>query len=144
MTLRVHTARISYRGADALDITRKGNDAVGVVFAPSWKILNDAMKARADAEECLKGANRDGAVGALHRATAYEIEDRMWAVYLPKYTEEMRESYRVHRDVWEEVLARPKVVLTCFCDVVKWKSHCHRVVLAGLLVKCGAVYEGER
>ena len=49
---------------------------------------------------------------------------------------EMRRSYVQHRQAWESLLTRPRTVLCC-------GSLCHRVMLARLLVKCGAVYLGE-
>ena len=45
MTLRVHTARVSYGGADRLDITRKSAPPEGIAFAPSWAILRPALDA---------------------------------------------------------------------------------------------------
>lgn len=46
MTLQVFTARITYGGADALDITRKTADrdpaAPGRWWAPSWSIVREA------------------------------------------------------------------------------------------------------
>ncbi len=144
MTLRVFTARLSYVGVDRLDITRKSATDEGIAFAPSWGILTAALDARRKADECMKGAQRDGAVGALHRATAWEIESAAWTEYEPRYVDEMRRSYEAHRDRWRALLARECVTLVCFCNLARWPGHCHRVILAGLLVKCGAEYVGER
>jgi hypothetical protein len=135
---------LSYVGADRLDITRKSATDEGIAFAPSWGILTAALDARRKADECMKGAQRDGAVGALHRATAWEIESAAWTEYEPRYVDEMRRSYEAHRDRWRALLARERVTLVCFCNLARWPGHCHRVILAGLLVKCGAEYVGER
>ena len=51
----------------------------------------------------------------------------------------MRASYRAHRAAWDALFARPDVTLLCFCHD---PTHCHRGVLATLLTRCGAVYEG--
>lgn len=122
MTLHVHTARISYGGADRLDVTRKSGTTV---FAPTWRILNDALAARRRA-------------AAEHRP---EIEGLAWEAYVPKYVDEMRESYREHRAAWNDLLARETVTLVCYCVDAE---RCHRRLLAGILVKLGAVDMGER
>jgi hypothetical protein len=45
----VYTARIGYQGADALDVSRKSGNELGLAFAPSWSILGPALaKRRAD------------------------------------------------------------------------------------------------
>ena len=45
MTLRVHTARVSYGGADRLDITRKSAPPEGIAFVPSWAICELVQRA---------------------------------------------------------------------------------------------------
>jgi hypothetical protein len=82
----VHTARISYTGRDRLDISRAGNDPLGVAFAPSWDLLNAAKS------------------GAIH-----------WGEYRDRYTEEMRASYRDTREAWDRLLALDEVTLCCYC-----------------------------
>lgn len=119
MSLIVHTARISYGGPDRFDVTRKTawlaqkakKPALGDPFAPSWFLL------------------KGGKSGAM-----------AWDHYAADFLDEMRLSYLVHRAAWDELLARPHVVLVCFCV-----NHlrCHRKLLAEILVKCGAKYEGE-
>lgn len=142
MTLRVSTARVSYCGADRFDVTRGSGRGDGLAFAPSTTILAPALAARKLAEACLrKGAPRQAA----------SIEDAAWAVYAPLYVAEMRAGYGKrdapgpHREAWDRLLARERVVLVCFCDVEKWRGHCHRVLLArDILPKFpNVVYEGE-
>jgi len=41
----------------------------------------------------------------------------------------------------DQLLSREHVVLVCYCT--DWQ-HCHRLLLAGLLERCGAVYGGEQ
>lgn len=117
MTLLVRTARVSYRGPDALDVTRKSAKPRDITFAPSWRILRPALDARSN--------------GHLEEA---------WPGYVADYTHEMRQSYRENRERWEELLARETVTLCCYCSD---PLHCHRTLLAGFLVKLGARYEGE-
>lgn len=45
MTLAVYTARISYAGADRLDVTRKSAGPDGLPFAPSLRILSPMLTA---------------------------------------------------------------------------------------------------
>lgn len=143
MSLTVYTARIGYVGLDALDITRKSAIGDAVVFAPSWSILRPALDARKQSEECRQnGGRRDGAAGAYVRACAAKIEEDAWAVYVPAYLAEMRQSYRAHRPVWERLLSEVLCTLTCYCTD---PERCHRVLLArDILPKLGATYAGER
>ena len=55
MTLRVHTARVSYGGADRLDITRKSAKGYGLAFAPSWSLLRRLLNVR-DTADALRDA----------------------------------------------------------------------------------------
>jgi uncharacterized protein YeaO (DUF488 family) len=86
----------------------------GSPFAPSW--------------ELLRWARNDGCT------------DATWETYSERYTAEMRRSYRKHRAAWDELLARGHVVLVCYCVDHR---RCHRSLLASILVKLGAVYDGE-
>jgi hypothetical protein len=118
MPLQVHTARISTRDPDRLDVTRKSGKG-GLFLAPSWSILGPvklALKSEAP------------------------IAD-VWAFYRECYLREMRHSYATERSLWDALLARERVVLTCFCtDPI----HCHRFILrTRILPKLGAVDCGE-
>jgi len=117
----VYTSRVTYAGADRLDVTRKGAGPEGLPFAPSWAILGPVITMR----------RLYGVVGV----------DQVWPKYVEDYTAEMRVSYRDHRPAWDAVLARSSVTLVCFCVD---PTHCHRTVLAGLLIACGATGHGER
>jgi len=128
--LVVQTARIGYAGADGFNVTRDSGDADGVLFAPSWSILRPALAARMRAISCGRDYAHDAQV----------ILDAAWAAYVPAYLAEMRASYRTHRAVWDRVLARPRVVLVCYCVEAE---RCHRTVLAGILGKLGADVRGE-
>jgi hypothetical protein len=55
-----------------------------------------------------------------------------FAEYSECYTAEMRVSFVRHRAAWDEVLARERVVLCCYCQD---PALCHRSLLAQLLAK---------
>lgn len=106
--VEIYTGQYKYCGPDRLDITVKGKDPIGRIFAPTWAMV-DEYKMFKDEEK-----------------------------YTYAYRNLMRVSYRRHRDVWEEVLRRDRVVLVCFC---KAGEFCHRVLLAGYLEKLGGRYD---
>lgn len=131
--LTAHTARMGYTGSDWLDVTQGGNirrDRVdgekgghrrlGLAFAPSRSLLQPFMQKR---------QSNNGVV-----------TDEDWADYVERYTIEMRISYRHQRPTWGTLLSWEHVVLLCFCPD---PNRCHRRVLAGILVKLGAVDGGE-
>lgn len=119
MTCQVYTARMGYRGEDGLPVTRKVvTHPDGLPFAPSLPLLDEFL------------AHRRAGRG-----------EAMWPEYERRYTAEMRASYCKSRGAWDALLAREEVTLLCFCHD---PSHCHRGILARLLVRCGATYEGER
>jgi len=60
--------------------------------------------------------------------------------YTRKYLNLMQKSKQEHPEAWEKLLSRKRVVLVCFCPP---GAFCHRVILAKLLEKYGAVYKGE-
>lgn len=106
----LRTAHISHRGG--LDVSRMTGD---VVFAPSWDLLRPQLDLRRRGLE----------------------DEAAWQRYVDAYVEEMRSSWRRYRRRWLEVVAVPETTLKCYC-VRRWLPRCHRVVLAGLLVKVGA------
>ena len=110
--MKLYTAQYRYSGDDRLDITVKGRDPVGRIFAPSWKLVM---------------GSKEGKI--------------TWNEYQKMYRELMRNSYRQHRDTWDNILNRDEVTLVCFC---KSDSFCHRYLVADYLVKLGAGYLGER
>lgn len=60
--------------------------------------------------------------------------------YTERYLALLRTSYRQKHQKWEDLLQQSRVTLVCFC------SHgmfCHRLILADVLTKLGAVYMGE-
>jgi uncharacterized protein YeaO (DUF488 family) len=114
--LKVWTARLSTRDPDAVNTTRKsGNTA----FAPSWKLVGPLVE--------IKKAGRP-------------VTDDEWKTYAAGYLAEMTESYRRNRATWDSLLARERVVLTCYCPD---PNRCHRRILAKILAHLGAVDCGE-
>jgi len=130
VVLVVNTARMGFRGADWLDITRKGarerpepggHRGIGAAFAPSQRMLSEFLRKR---ESRPEGET-----------------DQEWLDYVTRYKQEMRESYVGRRESWNRLLALDHVVLLCFCPKA---DRCHRSVLASqILTKLGATYAGE-
>lgn len=146
MALVVRTARVSYGGSDRLDITWRSSTGPGRAFAPSWAILEEALVARKRAAKLREEVvlrDRLGAdpAGDGHaQAQADRIEREAFERYREKYRLEMRASYRRHHGSWLWLLARPAVVLVCYCTDV---AHCHRTLLASYLGRFGAEIHGE-
>lgn len=115
--LEVWTARISTRDPDRFDVTRKSGTKA---FAPSWKLLNHILEIRNHEDR--------------------EETDAEWKTYAEGYLREMARSKRLEPAAWAALLARPRVVLTCFCTNPR---RCHRRILARILVSLGAVDRGE-
>ncbi len=89
------------------------------MFAPSWPLLRTALDIRQSGREATEGE---------------------WRSYAASYLREMAASYRANRSCWDALLARPRVVLTCYCTKAE---RCHRRVLALVLERLGACYLGE-
>jgi uncharacterized protein YeaO (DUF488 family) len=118
MTLQVFTARISSKDPDRLDISRKSGKE-GAFLAPSWSLLAPFLELR-------------------HHAALTQAD---WDAYVEGFRKEMRQSYRENRKAWEALLARERVVLTCYCTN---HNQCHRTLLRrDILPALGAVNVGE-
>ncbi len=118
MSLRVWTARLAYDGDDRLDVSRAGNDHLGVRFAPSLALLRSALW-----QQKRGRWDRDAV-----------------ARYMAEYRREM-EAAQVCFDPWQTLLDRDELTICCYCPNA---AACHRVTLAAMLVELGAAYEGER
>lgn len=116
--LQVYTARLTYHGSDRLDISKKGRDPVGSIFAPSTSLVEKVQKA------FRQGGSFDS-----------------WRTYDREYQIEMGSSYLTHRAVWDELLSQDSVTLVCYCQD---PDKCHRSVLARILAGYGATDMGER
>lgn len=97
---------------------------------PDWlDVSRDGNTARADA----------GEVGG-HRGLGLWFSPSQGEESAEQYTVEMRTSYTLVRAAWDRLLSRSNVTLVCPCTNA---ATCHRRVLAGILVKLGAVDAGE-
>jgi len=161
MSLAVRTARLSYRGRrPTLNVTRKfvtdqigktGKAPPGAPFAPSWAILQPSKAGTKRAQELLAGG---------YEVEAKKKRDEVWRLYRQLYFAEMlvssgrpapagwernveaalRHGVRPQPEAWNELLARPEIVLLCYCTD---PEHCHRTLLAGVLQRLGAEFFGE-
>lgn len=109
----IWTARVTYSGADRVEVTAKA----GSVFGPSWPLLNRFLTLRRAGKET----------------------EQTWTEYQAAYLAEMRGAYRRNKSAFQD-LARSNATLVCYCT----GTHCHRFLLAEILVKLGATYHGER
>lgn len=79
--------------------------------------------------------------------TAYKNNQITWEEYTQQYLELMRQSYQTQKQHWLNLLQKPSITLVCFCSD---HTHCHRKLLAEILIKVGQVhnihiaYHGER
>ena len=106
----VRTARIGYSGqADeiVLDTTAKAKVGEGKLFAPTWEMV----------------------MASKHKKIT-------WEEYTKRYTKLLRQRYRENRRGFEKIVEAGEVVLLCFCaNSVSKDQHCHRYLLADVLVK---------
>lgn len=151
MALRVYSARMGYRGADGLAITRQHAKPDELPFAPSGDLLNEAKRRQREAKARWLAAGQDALLQPGRRAglaleetnAALEAEEAsIWAWYEPLFLGEMRANYRAHRPAWNALLARDEVTLLCVCTHA---TRCHRHLLrARILPALGATDGGER
>jgi len=113
--LKIWTSQYSYCGKYALDVTVKGQDSIGVFFAPTWNMVN-ACKARG------------------------VPSDQVDMVYLKEYVEMMVRRIKQRSDISYAFLTSDYVVFRCFC---KQYSFCHRLILASMFEYFGSEYHGE-
>jgi len=133
MPIHVYSARLrrDLEDPDLLDVTRL-TGKVGLFLAPSWEILNPAIMAR-------RTAKVEASLGRTGRAE--RIEREAWETYVPLYRAEMSRSFDRNWAQLDELLARPRVVLACYCED---REHCHTTLLRReLLPPFGAVDCGE-
>jgi len=84
--MKLYTAQYRYSGDDRLDITVKGKDQSGKIFAPTWKMVM---------------LSKDKKIS--------------WHEYKRMYKDLMRSSYLKKQADWEEILNREEVTFVCFC-----------------------------
>ena len=88
-------------GIDILDTTAKGGISN---LAPTWGIVK---------------AYKQSDMGTQAEIT-----------YTTAYYEQMRESYKEHKDEWMEIFSKEKIAVACYCPPGKF---CHRKLLIDML-----------
>jgi hypothetical protein len=127
--------------APDLNVTRKSGTVDGLPFAPSWDLVEVILRARKLERHFFLGVAHGTPEWDAACTDARRIEESAWEQYVPAYLTEMRASYRRDRAGWDRLLARPRVVLLCYCPNA---TRCHRTVLArDILQKLGVLYGGE-
>ena len=82
----IYTAQYRYSGPGRLDISMKGQDPIGKVFAPSKAIV----------------------YGYLYKGMSKEQ-------YTAEYRRLMSISWQQYNGIWQQVWAMPEVTFVCFC-----------------------------
>lgn len=79
----LYTSRLSYRGDDALDITRKSAGPRGIIFAPSWPLFRQYLarkhSRRVTRESWLESPGRAG-VGDIDEARREVRRRARWVI----------------------------------------------------------------
>ncbi len=89
--LKVYTAQYRYSGPDRLDITVKGQDPMGKMFAPTWDMVMGLKDGKID-----------------------------WLEYCELYSDLMLASYRKNQDQWDSLMGSDQTItFVCFCANVK-------------------------
>lgn len=107
---RVGTARIDYQGRvgqRVLNTTVKSGTGLGVVFAPTWKMVMQSKQ-----------------------------EKITWDEYREQYTALMRQRYQANPSAFLEALSSDELIVCCYCkDTHTTTQHCHRYLLVDILEK---------
>jgi len=77
---------------------------------------------------------------SLSMVKNYKAGTITWEEYTKMFYQKMRKSYIKNRLDWDMLLGRDTAILGCYCHK---NSNCHRFLLAEILQKLGAIYEGE-
>ena len=110
----VWTAQYRYPGPYRLDITVKGQDPFGKLFAPTWEMVSTYHK------------------------SARTLADQQ--IYIEKYHTLILNVINRNPEAWNKLLAMKNVVLVCFCPA---GDFCHRHLLLYYLKQYGAITHGE-
>lgn len=103
--IKIATSQYRYSGLGRLDVTVKGKDPLGKIYAPTWDMVS-------------------GIKAGVLTETDYTI----------RYRELMRKRYFNNYEQWvKPLLSNPElIVLICFCGPDKF---CHRHLLADYMSK---------
>lgn len=114
----IWTAQYRYKGVGRLDVTVKGRDPLGRVFAPTWDLVMGVKNGTLTEEEYSQSYKG-------HINHIFSIKPRHVAV---------QQIIDKHAEIGT-------LVLVCFCRPY---SFCHRYLLADILVGQGwGTYKGE-
>lgn len=112
----IYTAQYRYPGKDRLDITVKGNDALGKLYAPTWKMVTGVKNGTMSAEK--------------YEGLYYNLLCERWKTLGP----DMMRLIEFSRT--------KDITVVCFCPA---RAFCHRHLLIKFLQHNWAVeYGGER
>lgn len=112
----LYTAQYRYPGRDRLDITVKGNDPAGKLYAPTWDMVNGVKK------------------GTLSPA---EYEEKYYDLLIARWKANGEEMNRL-----VEMVRDRDLTAVCFCPA---GAFCHRVLMVKFLQHNWTVeYGGER
>ena len=98
--MEVWTAQYHYPGPHRLDITVKGQDPFGKLFAPTWEM-----------------------VSTYHKSSRTDNDKQ---IYVEKYHGLILNIINRNPEAWNKLLAMQYVVLVCFCPP---GDFCHRHLL---------------
>jgi uncharacterized protein YeaO (DUF488 family) len=139
--LIVQTARIGMGGRDELDVTAKNVTTATRPFAPHGHLVAQFVKRRREFDRERKNARYLPDVERQRKLTWLEGKEAdMFEAYRRRYLAQLRGSYKRDRKPWDRLLARRRVVFTCFCTN---HERCHRTILAECFQLLGAENRGE-
>ena len=119
--MALYTAQYRYPGKDRLDITVKGKDSMGKIYAPTWDMVMDWKNKKIS----------DQRYSELYYGRLLEL----W----PKYSKEMLQLVNRIKGING---SEEDITLVCFCPK---DTFCHRYLLVKFFQhNWGITYGGER
>lgn len=103
----IYTAQYRYAGTDRLDITVKGQDPIGKLFAPTWPMVMGLKNGSMTEEQYTQ---------MYHRKLNDLFTTSLWQDLI--------------NPLWQDLIKVGRVTLVCFCPP---NAFCHRVLLAQYL-----------
>jgi hypothetical protein len=114
----IWTAQYRHKGRGRLDVTVKGKDPLGIIFAPSWDMVMGV---------------KNGTMSEAEYSQRYQSLINQILSIKPRHP--------TIQQILEKYEFEGTLVLVCFC---KAYSFCHRYILAETLEKFGwGTYKGE-
>lgn len=125
----LYTAQYNYRGPDRLDITAKGQDNFGKIFAPTWHMVRTFKQAEERHERLGSSMT---VPEEWYTTTYYDMMKEVWENKQPSF------------DYLIQTAKGDNLTLVCFCPAGKF---CHRLLLKDIIVSLSlgqVAYGGER